>query len=193
MAAASLGSNQPDVVRLVDCNRRQQPATASSTTEAKYKNDENVLVSVPAQYRPIDTGEEPPPGEYVTDSGLIVPAISPELRDKIDKAMEAKGYGAERITELMARSTVELAVQLFGGAHRLNPDNSHQVPLAVILCGANKTGCFGMAAARHLSAQGVRTIVYLPDLPQLPSELQREFELLKMAKARWTNKAKSAS
>ena len=59
--------------------------------EAKYRNDENVLVSSPAQLRPVETGEVPPPGEYVTDSGLIVPAVSAELRERIDKELDAKG------------------------------------------------------------------------------------------------------
>ena len=55
LAAASLGSNQPDVVRLVDCNlkqsQQQRHSQQQQAGEAKYKNDENVLVSVPAQYR----------------------------------------------------------------------------------------------------------------------------------------------
>ncbi len=224
MAAATLGgnsnggSNQPDVVRLVDCNLRktqQAPASSSSpASEAKYRNDENVLVTIPAQYRSapfegirgktlfffpskscfclhrlIETGEVPPPGEYVTDSGLLIPAVSPELRERIDKTMEAKGIHAERVTELMARSTVELALQLFGGAHRLNPDNSHQVPLAVALCGPNRPGGFGMAAARHLAAQGIRTVAYLPDLPHLTEDLRREFDLYKLTGAKWTDRA----
>ena len=63
-----LSSNQPDLVRLVDCNRRKP--------EPKYRNDENVLVAIPAKYRQIETGEDPPPGEYVTDDGLVVPAVS---------------------------------------------------------------------------------------------------------------------
>ena len=36
-------SNQPDLVRLVDCNKRK--------TEPKYRNDENVLESLPAVFR----------------------------------------------------------------------------------------------------------------------------------------------
>lgn len=119
------GSNQPDVVRLVDCNRKPQPnqqqqpgADRSSGGGGKYRNDENVLVTVPAQYRPIETGEDIPPGEYVTDSGLIVPAVSPELRERLDRAAEAGGVGPERMAELVARAAVDLSVQLFGGAHR---------------------------------------------------------------------------
>lgn len=104
-------SNQPDVVRLVDCNRRRP-------SEAKYRNDENVLLSLPGEYRPIETGEVPPPGEYSTDSGLIVPAVSLDLRSRLEVVMAAKGIGLERITEMVARAGSELALQLIGGAHR---------------------------------------------------------------------------
>ncbi len=69
-------------------------------------------------FRPITTSEMPPPGEYVTDTGLIVPAVSGELREKLEKVADAKGLGLERVTELIARAATDLAVQLFGGAHR---------------------------------------------------------------------------
>ena len=74
-----ISQNQPDVVRLVDCNRRKPESSNQqgnnkdfeNASEAKYRNDENVLMSLPAQYRPIETGEEFPPGEYVTDAGKV--------------------------------------------------------------------------------------------------------------------------
>ena len=75
-------------------------------------------MTVPCEYRPIDTGEASPLGEYSTDSGLIVPAISYDLRSRLEAAMASKGLGQDRITELVARAGSELAVQLFGGAHR---------------------------------------------------------------------------
>eukprot|EP00095_Tigriopus_kingsejongensis_P011104 snap_masked-scaffold268_size230776-processed-gene-1.22 protein:Tk11104 transcript:snap_masked-scaffold268_size230776-processed-gene-1.22-mRNA-1 annotation:"enhancer of mrna-decapping protein 3" len=168
-----IAANQPDLVRLVDCNRRKP--------ETKYRNDENVLVSVPAQYRPIETGEVPPPGEYVTDTGLIVPAISLDLRNRLEDKMRECGISMERITELMARAAVELAIQLFGGAHRMNPNNSHQVPLAIIMVGPNRSGVFGLATARHLTTQGVRTAAYLPDVPHYPSDITQELALYRMS------------
>ena len=60
----------------------------------------------------------PPPGEYSTDSGLIVPAVSLDLRSRLEVVMAAKGIGLERITEMVARAGSELALQLIGGAHR---------------------------------------------------------------------------
>ena len=53
----------------------------------------------------------------------------------------------------MARSGTELSIQLLGGARRLTPANSHQVPVAVILAGPGKSGSYGLAIARHLATQ----------------------------------------
>ena len=53
-----------------------------------YRNDQNVLSAGPTKYRLISTEEgemkytKGPIGEYITDSGLIVPAISYELRER---------------------------------------------------------------------------------------------------------------
>ena len=41
-------ANKPDIIRLVDCNRRPP--------EPKYKNDENILGNFVTEYRQIDTG-----------------------------------------------------------------------------------------------------------------------------------------
>ena len=153
-------SNQPDVVRLIDHNRRGGSATtkhkASSTaakatnsgsaaaammaamstaapkTEPKYRNDQNVLASEPAQMNLIVT-EEAPVGEYKTETGLVVPAISYKLRERFMAAAEAKGINRERLVELVARTGTEIGLQFMGGSRRLNPQNSHQVPLCVIL------------------------------------------------------------
>lgn len=44
-----ISSNQPDLVRLVDCNKRT--SGNNKAPEPKYRNDENVLESMPAVYR----------------------------------------------------------------------------------------------------------------------------------------------
>lgn len=60
----------------------------------------------------------------------------------------------------------------------------------MILCGPNRSGAFGLATARHLSSQGVRTHVYLPDLPHYPEPLAKELHLYKLTGQRWTTNAK---
>jgi len=212
-------SNQPDVVRLVDCNTRNRNATpvqdysyvpqsegGRNKTEPKYRNDENVLETLPAQYRQIsvDVHNTPPKvtasatskkspnvrkksesatshyGEYSTDSGLIVPALSSNLRNRLFAAAEANGISRDRLVELVARSTSEITIQLLGGSHRLNPLNSHQVPTVVALCGPGKSGAYGLAALRHLASQGVRTCAYLPSLPFYPPHIDSELALYKL-------------
>ena len=60
----------------------------------------------------------------------------------------------------MARSGTELSIQLLGGARRLTPANSHQLPLAVILAGPGKSGTYGLAIARHLATQVSLSFLY---------------------------------
>jgi len=209
-------SNQPDVVRLIDHNRRGgatatvnvgaknkgtgatsktsvsssacplKSATAvvpsSITTggpEPKYRNDQNVLVSEPTQYRLIAT-DEAAVGEYATDAGLIVPALSYQLRERCMAAAEAKGISRDRLIELVARAGTEVAVQLLGGSRRLNPQNSHQVPVCVVLCGPGKSGEYGMAISRHLASQGVKIITFFPQLDLYQKQLANELALYKL-------------
>ena len=100
------------------------------------------LSSCRTQYRCITTEEEFF-GEYQTDQGLLVPAISYKLRERFMAAAEAKGISRDRLIELVARTGTELAIQLLGGSRRLNPSNSHQVPVCVVLCGPGRTGEYG--------------------------------------------------
>ena len=198
-------SNQPDVVRLIDHNRRggtkqkasvvvpksngafAPPAASAATaaafaapkTEPKYRNDQNVLLSDPVQYNLI-TLEESPVGEYKTEAGLVVPAISYKLRERLMAAAEAKGFTRERLVELVARAGTELSIQLLGGSRRLNPQNSHQVPLCVILCGPGKTGEYGLAVSRHLATQGIKTVAFFPQLELYQRNLANELALYKL-------------
>ena len=41
-------------------------------------------------------------GEYVTDTGVVVPAIALALRDRLMAAAEARGFSRDRITELVS-------------------------------------------------------------------------------------------
>ena len=75
-------------------------------------------------------------------------------------------------------------------AFRLNPENSHQVPTVVILCGPSRSGVYGVATARHLSSLGINTMVYIPDLPHYPEDFTKEHNLYKLTGAKnWTKSA----
>jgi len=178
--------NQPDVVRLVDCNLRQKNTGTPQqhVPEPKYRNDQNVLATIPAQFRQITLSKGASSGnlegEYSTDSGLVVPGIAPKFRDRLMLAAEARGISRERVTEMMARSVVDLTIQMLGGERRLNPDNRHQVPKVVALCGPGKAGSYGLASLRHLASQGVRTCAYLPTFPMYPAMVDAELNLYKL-------------
>lgn len=177
---AELG-NKPDIVRLVHCNKRQP--------EPKYRNDENVLAGVAAEYRQITTGEAVGT-EFITDLGLVVPAVSLQLRERLQAVIVNHGLGLERQAEVMGRAATELAIQLLGGQHRLNPSNLHQVPTAVFLCGTSQVGTLGLAAARHLSGHGVRTQVYLPEAALYPHVLEAELRLYRLTGGKVVTKGK---
>ncbi len=84
---------------------------------AKYKNDENVLRSKPAAFRQIKV-----PGssnkEYVTDTGLVVPSVTYEQRQKLFQLAQHYGLAEERQIEIVGRSAGEMVLQLIGGSHR---------------------------------------------------------------------------
>lgn len=174
-------SNKPDIVRLVDCNRR--------APEPKYRNDENVLSTIPTEYRQITTGEQDC-GEYVTDSGLVVPAVSVQLRERLASVVANHGLGMDKQCEVMARAATELSISLLGGQHRLAPNNSHQVPVAVFLAGPSDVGVLALAAARHLASHGVRTQVYLPELGRYPHLVDQELRLYRLTGGKVVNKIK---
>jgi len=174
-------ANKPDIVRLVHCNRRQP--------EPKYRNDENVLAGVTAEYRQITTGEGDC-GEFVTDLGLVVPCVSLALRERLQAVIVNHGLGVERQAEVMGRAATELAIQLLGGQHRLTPTNMHQVPTAVFLCGPSQVATFGISAARHLASHGVKTQVFLPDAAHYPHILETELRLYRLTGGKVVTKGK---
>ncbi|CAG2067720.1 unnamed protein product, partial [Timema podura] len=79
--------------------------------------DENVIASAPAMYRQIIV-PAPDSKEYVTDDGLVIPSITPELRNQLFIVAKTFGLTDERQTELMGRAATEIGLQLLGGGHR---------------------------------------------------------------------------
>lgn len=144
-----LNSLKPDIVGQSESNRG---------TTAIYRPDENILVSEPTVLHQIGV---PCPGEkeYVTDNGLVIPSITLNLHRQLIGAADRLGISWERRVELLGRAGAELILQLLGGSHRLNPNNAHQWPTVVALCGPHRSGAAGINCARQLSSHGVKTIV----------------------------------
>ncbi|PNF24120.1 hypothetical protein B7P43_G03248 [Cryptotermes secundus] len=163
-----INAQRPDIVRHADTSRRSQ----------KYRHNENVIASVPAMYRQVVV---PAPGlkEYVTDDGLVIPSIMPDLRHQLLSVAERMGLTEERQAELMGRAATEMALQLLGGGHRLNPHNVHQWPTVVALCGSNRQGAVAVNCARQLASHGVKTVVFLLDPTHLTTQLTHELALFR--------------
>ncbi|GLV43422.1 Enhancer of decapping 3 [Carabus blaptoides fortunei] len=172
-------SQRPDVVHQTDQCRRQQVQ--------KYRHDENVIATLPTAFRQIVV-PAPDSSEYVTDDGLVVPSVTHELRRQLYAAAERRGLSEERQTELMGRAATEMALQLLGGGHRLNPHNTHQWPTVVVLCGGHRQGAIGVNTARQLAGHGVNTVVYtsVPS-PEQHTALRTEYNLYKHTKNKCTH------
>ncbi|XP_074650254.1 enhancer of mRNA-decapping protein 3-like [Tubulanus polymorphus] len=144
---------KPDVVRNTD---KRAPT--------KYRCDENVLPSGPVIYQQIKIPQQfIADKQYVTDRGLVVPSITYSMKVKIQQTAERFGFVAQRQLEALGRSTAEMVLQLIGGSHRLNPQNSHQRPSVVILCGSHIQGAQAVNCARHLMNRSVNTTVFIPE------------------------------
>lgn len=110
-----------------------------------------------------------------------MPSILPEMRQLLLSSSESYGITIERQAELMGRAACEMALQLLGGGHRLNPNNIHQLPTVVVLCGSHRQGAFGLNAARQLASHGVKTVVFLLEPSKLKNggSFAKEFLLYK--------------
>ncbi|KAK7081604.1 enhancer of mRNA decapping [Halocaridina rubra] len=170
---------KPDVVRQAD-----------RFSEKKYRCDENVLPAKSPPKRQIIVPTEDA-GEviYANDSGLLVPSVNKELRAALLSTANQHGLTNSRQLEIIGRSATEVILTLSGGSHRLEPGNSHQPPVVVILCGVHMQGAAGVNAARQLESHGVQTIVVTPHLPTSPPPpllLTHELQLYNLTNGRTT-------
>uniref|UniRef100_UPI00358F9D7B enhancer of mRNA-decapping protein 3 isoform X2 n=1 Tax=Myxine glutinosa TaxID=7769 RepID=UPI00358F9D7B len=152
----------------------------------KYRHDENILEPQPAVFRQISVPEQSKM-EYCTDTGLVVPAVTPELHRQLLAAAERGGLTLERRMEVVGICASQMALMLLGGSSRLDPKNSHQRPSVVVLCGAHEQGAQGFACARHLANHGVSVLVYLPNCTKSPPVIVAELRLLQGTTATCTS------
>ncbi|CAH1796386.1 unnamed protein product [Owenia fusiformis] len=145
----------------------------------KYRCDENVLKSGPTVFRQIQLPEGDAP-EYVTDSGLVVPCMSYELRSRLFATAEKLGFSLQRQTEMVGRSACEMVMTLLGGGSRLNPQNSHQKPSVVVLCGPHRQGAQAVNCARQLANHNVQVTLFVPNFIKMIKELTEEIQLFEL-------------
>lgn len=146
-----------------------------------YRHDENILTSKPTVYRTI-TMKERCVQEYVTDDGIIIPTIATEVRSRIQLQAEVFGLDWERQCDMLARSTVELCLQMLGGARRLSLKNQHQWPKIAIICDEmcnERHSEVGFATGRQLAAQGLDVNILVKPNLNYALKSNKEAELFK--------------
>lgn len=94
-----------------------------------------------------------------------------------------------RKVELLGRAGAELILQLLGGSHRLDPNNAHQWPTVIALCGPHRSGAAGINCARQLSSYGVKTIVFVENAEDV--FLLQELSLYKLTDNKVETKIKN--
>lgn len=146
---------------------------------SKYRCDENVLQSGPVVLQQIKVPNQSSQ-IYVTDSGLIIPCIDYDVRNRLFTAAEQCGFSVDRRLEMIGRSSSEMVLQLIGGSSRLNPQNGHQLPTIVVLCGPHIQGAQGLNCARHLVNHGVKTMVFLPNYIRMVQSVEQELKMYEM-------------
>ncbi|CAG0890638.1 unnamed protein product [Darwinula stevensoni] len=157
-----INGQKPDLVKGVEGRKKN----------AKYKHEESVLPS-----SLVTRSKE---NSWVSDDGKVVPGLSLSMREDIFKKAKENGLSLERQLDMMGRGAVEMVLQLLGGSQRLNSGNCHQAPCVVILCGPSWQGATALNAARQMASHGIKTVVYLPDLPSSPPYVLKELKLYKL-------------
>ncbi|XP_055637663.1 enhancer of mRNA-decapping protein 3 [Toxorhynchites rutilus septentrionalis] len=154
----------------IESYQQRPDTTRQRASRKKYRHDENVLTSEPAQYRQIELISRVPEAattigqEYVTDEGLVIPSIPRSTRDLIQQLAENRGLSIERQNDLLARGASEIALQLLGGSRRLTPNNQHQWPRIVIICDEPynaRLSEIGIVTGRLLACHGLAVILYV--------------------------------
>lgn len=166
----------------IDSVQKPDMATQAATVKKNYRHDENILDSKPVGSRQIKIKYHCSQ-EYVTDEGILIPTLSMELRSRILLQAELVGLTWERQCDMLSRSTVELAMQLLGGARRLSLKNQHQWPKIAIICDElfrDRHSDIGFSTGRQLASQGLKVFVYLPPFKNNTDQRNnKEMELYK--------------
>lgn len=61
--------------------------------------------------------------------------------------------------------------------YRLNPQNGHQLPSVMVLCGPHLQGAYGVNCGRQLSNHNVKVQVFMPGHAQIPAFMEDELKL----------------
>lgn len=162
----------------------RQAGNAATNKKAKnYRHDENILASKPSGHRQITVKDmNETSQEYVTDDGIIIPTITADLRSRIQLQAEVYGLNWERQCDMLSRCTVELCLQMLGGARRLSLKNQHQWPKVAIICDEmcnERYSEVGFSTGRQLASQGLQVHILVKPNLSYALKSNREAELFK--------------
>lgn len=109
---------------------------------------------------------------FVTDTGIVVPAITTEQMREVDRiALEETGPNLFQMMENAGRNLAELSLELLGGDWRK--------ARVVALAGSGGNGGGAICAARHLANRGVNVRLCLAQperLGEVPAWQRRVFQ-----------------
>ncbi|KAH9256894.1 hypothetical protein BASA81_005009 [Batrachochytrium salamandrivorans] len=122
------------------------------------------LLAEPSSPRILRDGMADSPGgkriHFETISGIYVPTATPlEMMDIERIAVGETGPNDEQMVENGGRGAAMIVMQALGGDRRMSTRNHNSKPFVVVLAGNNKTGAYGIAAARHLANHECRVLV----------------------------------
>ncbi|CAG7837534.1 unnamed protein product [Allacma fusca] len=99
---------------------------------------------------------------FNTDTGVVIPAIDVNVRNRILNMAHEFGLTHQVTLEVFGRAVAQICLPLLGDPYRLSPERVHDRPAVLICSGPNWQGAVGICVARILATQGVDTTVYAP-------------------------------
>lgn len=121
-----------------------------------------------------------PKGIFVTDDGVVVPAVTAETMRLVDRiAIEEHTPNLFQMMENAGRSLALTVIEHLGPAWR-------QVPVAVC-AGGGGNGGGGICAARHLANQGGDVVLVLSDPARLSPVTQQQLGVYRKTRGRIGN------
>ncbi|KAJ3414746.1 enhancer of mRNA decapping [Chytridiales sp. JEL 0842] len=145
----------PTMVSLAGASAMLAAALGLGPSSSKPKTGSVGLVKAPSSStrsvrRPV----------FLTGTGLQVPSVLPIEMEEVERLASAEtGPNEEQMIENGGRGVAMMVLQVLGGSRRIKPGNHNSAPTVVVMAGNNKTGAYGLCAARHLANHEVNVIV----------------------------------
>ncbi|KXJ12342.1 enhancer of mRNA-decapping protein 3 [Exaiptasia diaphana] len=128
--------------------------------EFNLKPTESVLEHEPVIQRQICVPSEHRGKEFLSDNGIVVPAVSIELKNTLFEMSEQMGLSQEQRIECAGMCAFQMAMQVLGGSRRFN--NLNDMPSVVVMAGPHIQGLQGICTARHLANKKINVTLFIP-------------------------------